>query len=678
MSRFSAISYGGDYNPEQWSAAMGYDEEAIWREDMRLMHLAGVNLVTVGVFSWAMHQPDETTFTFDWMDRLLDSLANQHIAVCLGTGTAAQPQWVSQRYPDVLPVDDLGLRRRHGGRQNYCPTSPDFRRLARQLVQQLAERYQHHPAVRFWHISNEYYGGATDKGLPCQCERCTSSFRAWLQQRYGTLATLNQRWVTSFWSHTYTDWGQIQFPGEQGEQSVQGLMLDYRRFLSDIYLECYLNEADVIRTVTPHIPITTNFLGAFKPIDYHHWAPHIDVISWDSYPTPQQDPASMAFAHDLMRGMKPGQPFLLMEQTPSQTQWQPYNPLKRPGIMRLQSYQAIAHGADGVMFFQWRRSRGSAEMWHGAIVNHAGDEDTRVFHEVAQLGQELRAIGDVVANTYVPSRVAILFSWPNWWAVEYQRGPSQDMRYLDDVLQYYRAVWSNHITVDVIPPDADLTPYAIVIAPLLHLVTEAQGHAIERFVEGGGTFLTTFHSGAVDEHQRAWLGAPGPLRRTLGVWIEEFDPLLPTMANTIEVGPESWLPQGPYPCTHWVDIVRLEGAQALATFGGDFYQGAPAITQHHLGMGAAYYVATRPTDALLHVVFQQLFAHHHLNAAVKAPPEVEVVSRGKDGKTVVFLLNHTASPCTVPLDVPMTNLLTGQRLETLVQLAGYGVLMLEL
>jgi beta-galactosidase len=676
MTNFSNVLYGGDYNPEQWSSAMGYDEETILNEDMQLMRLAGVNIATIGVFSWSMHQPDETTFTFDWLDRLMDRLYQNNIAACLGTGTAAIPAWLAHAYPDVLPVDDRGIHRRHGGRQNYCPTSPDFRRLARQLAQQLSERYRHHPALALWHVSNEYYGGATDRGIPCHCQRCTALFRDWLQARYKTLDELNQYWMTPFWSHTFTSWEQIDLPGENGEQSMQGHVLDYQRFLSQSYLECYLNEAQILRAITPNIPVTTNMLGVFKPIDFHQWASHIDIIAWDSYPEPEQHPSDIALVHDIMRGLKNGRPFLLMEQTPSQTQWQPYNPLKRPGMMRLQSYQAMAHGADGVMFFQWRRSRGAAEMLHGAIVGHAGGADTRVFREVAQLGQELSAVGSKVVGLNNVARVAVLFSWPNWWATEYQRGPSQDTNYLIDVSQIYHALWSQQINIDVISPDVDLSTYDIVVAPLWHLVTEQQGHAIEQFVEHGGIFVATYHSGVVDEYQRVWLGYPGPLRRTLGLWVEEFDPLTPNMTNTVEVEADSWLPIGSYPCTHWVDIIRTEDATPLATFGSDFYQGYPAITEHQLGAGAAYYIATRIGQELLQPFFQQLLLRKNIGATLAASHDVEVIYREQGGKKIIFALNHNTQMSTIHLNEPMVDLLTGQHHQEQLQLERYGVAML--
>ena len=655
--RLPRFAFGGDYNPEQWTPAFGHDEEAIWREDMRLMRLAGVNVATVGVFSWVALQPDEQTFTFEWLDRVLDLLAENGLFACLATATAAQPAWLSAAYPDVLPVDEDGLRHRHGRRQNYCPTSPDFRRLAQGLARRLAERYREHPALLLWHVSNEY-------GPTCYCDRCAARFREWLQARYGALEEVNRRWTTAFWSHTYTTWEQISPPGARGESSIQGLLLDYRRFVSDMNLECYRGETDVLHEITPHVPVTTNLMGFYKPLDYFAWAPHLDVVSWDSYPERSEHPSAVALRHDLMRGLKAGQAWLLLEQTPSQVQWRAHNPLKRPHIMRLLSYQAVAHGSDAVMYFQWRASHGSAEKYHGAVVSHAGHEHTRVFGEVADLGAELHRLGAGILGTRVPARVALVFHWPNWWNVEYRPGPSSALDYVAEVQRYYRPLWDRNIAVDVVPPDRDLSGYDLVIAPLLNMVSAEQGAALTRYVENGGAFLTTFFSGVVDENDRAWLGGyPGPLRKMLGLWVEEFDPLTPDMGNQVVVPEGAGLPAGRYACDLWCDLVHLEGAQALATYGEDFYAGRPAITEHRFGQGRALYVATRPEAPLIAALVERLLDDRDVTAPLDAPPGVEITRREGEGRSYTFVLNHNPHPARIPLPAPMQDLLTGQTHE---------------
>jgi beta-galactosidase len=669
-SRFPGILFGGDYNPEQWTPAMGYDGEIVWHDDLRLMHQAGVNLVTVGVFSWAALQPDEHTFNFEWLDRVLDLLAAHEIFACLGTGTAAQPAWLSVAYPEVLPVTAWRQRRSHGERMNYCPTNPTFRRFAQQLVHLLAERYRDHPALLLWHVSNEY-------GPVCYCDGCAARFRTWLQARYGSLDAINRRWVTPFWGHSFSAWEQIEPPSQLGDRSMQGLLLDYQKFMSEMNLEGFLEEATVLRTITPEVPVATNFHGLVKHLDYFAWAPHQDMIAWDSYPIVGDSPATTAFRLDLMRGLKGGQSWLLMEQTPSQTQWRAYNPLKRPGEMRLQSYQAIAHGADGALFFQWRQSRGGSEMYHGAIVGHAGHAHTRVFQEVAALGAELRALGQHLLGARSPARVGLLFSWPNWWAVEYQPGLHVALDYLDEVTRYYNALWQRHIAIDIIAPDSALDGYDLLLAPLLNMVSEQQGAAIERYVADGGVFLATYFSGIIAEDGRAWLGgSPGPLRHALGIWVEEVDPLQPGKNNRVVISEGERVAPGTYACDLWCEVVHLEGARALARFGEDFYAGAPAITEHHFGLGRAYYVATRPEPALLSQLMGGLLADLEITAPLAVPTGVEVSKRCAGSREFVFVLNHQIEEQVIALPEPMHDQLTGQFHEHQIRLAGRGVALL--
>jgi beta-galactosidase len=396
-----------------------------------------------------------------------------------------------------------------------------------------------------------------------------------------------------------------------------------------------------------------------KPLDYFAWTSHQDIIAWDSYPRHNTHPGTTAFYFDLMRGLGGGKPWLLLEQAPGQVQWHAENPLKRPGVMRLQTYQAIAHGSNSALFFQWRQSRTGEEMYHSAIISHAGHEDTRIFREFAALGAELTTLEPNLLTTTPQARVALLMSWPNWWAVENQHTPSSHFDYLAELQRYYHVLWQHNCTVDIVSPDADLSPYTLVLAPLFMLVSEEQGAQIEHYVEQGGTFLTTYFSGMIDEHYRAWLGGyPGPLRRTLGIWVEEFDPLPGGKTNTllINVGQEDW--SGTYTCDHWCDVVHLEGAHALSLFGDDFYAGNPAITEHEFGLGRALYIATRPDTACLDALLKRLEMQLQLTASLEVPEEVEVIQR-QDAHTVyTFILNHSSTTQQITLPDPMCNVLT--------------------
>lgn len=654
--------HGGDYNPEQWP-------EAVWDEDMRLMQQCHFTIATVGVFSWAALQPEEERFTFDWLDRVLEKLATSGRLICLATPTAAQPAWMSQRYPDVLRADAWGNRRHHGWRVNYCPTSPNYRRFSVQIARKLAERYAHAPGLVAWHISNEYLA-------PCYCENCATAFREWLQQRYDSLEDLNQKWWTAFWSHTYSDWSQIEPPYANGEQSLHALTIDYRRFQNDMMLECFKGERAALRAYSPHLPITTNMMNTYPDLDYRTWASEVDVISWDCYPAADDQASDIAFAHDFMRGLRDGQPFMLMEQTPSNQNWQEYNTLKRPGILRLWSYLAVAHGAETVMYFQWRRSRGEFEKLHGAVVEHSGRSDARVFQEVRQLGEELLHLQDATLGGVTPSQVALLFDWNNWWAIDSSSGPVRDKHYVSTIRQHYTAFWQKNVPVDIVFSDSDFSRFRVLLAPLLYMLKPGVAERISEFVRRGGTFVTTYFSGIVDEHDLAFDGGyPGPLREVLGIWNEEIDALPPERKNSIVLqdGGET------YSCGHLCALLHCEGASALATYGDDFYKGTPVVTRHRFGKGTAYYVGSEPEPRFLADFYGQLLKEQQIVPVLSTPVGVEATCRQTARGTLLFLLNHnsTSTQITLPTDKGYRDLLHDQEITSSLSLAGYDVAILK-
>ena len=649
---FTRILYGGDYNPIQWP-------REVWNEDMRLFKKAGINSATVNVFSWAKLQPNEETYDFSELDDVIDMLGKENFDIVLATSTAAMPAWLAKKYPEVTRVDFEGRRHKFGQRHNHCPNSPVWRRYARQLASELAKRYGKNPHVTCWHINNEYNTG-------CYCENCEKAFRVWLRKKYGSLEALNAAWNTEFWGHTFYDWDEIVAPnsladgmgfGWTRKTAFAGISLDYDRFLSDSLLENYKMERDAIREHDPDTPITTNLMGTYKGLDYFKWAKEMDIVSWDNYPAYNTPWSETAMRHDLMRGLK-NQPFMLMEQTPSQQNWQAYNSLKRPGQMRAQSYQTIAHGADTIQFFQLRRSKGACEKFHGAVISHSGSEETRVFQECSQLGAELAALGSQLLGADNPAQVGILFDWDNYWALEYTSGPSVDLKYCNQIHQYYRYFYDRHIPVDMVPMDGDFSRYKAIVAPVLYMVKEGVAEALTAFVEAGGTLITGFMSGIVDQSDNVHLGGyPGPLRKLCGVWAEEIDALAPEQSNTLK-----FMDGSQSKCGLLCDILHLEGAQALAVYGEDFYAGAPAVTKNAYGKGTVYYVGTQPEAQGLDKILDSLTGHGEIHPLIPDRTQLEVTRRVKDGTEFWFILNLTGKPQPLPESFAgETDMLTGEK-----------------
>ncbi|WEG11745.1 beta-galactosidase [Pullulanibacillus sp. KACC 23026] len=631
--------YGGDYNPEQWT-------EEVWEEDLRLFKLAKINIVTINVFTWSLIQSDETTYNFEWLDKVIDHLYQNGISICLATGTANHPAWMAKKYPDVLSVDFEGRKRKFGFRHNSCPNSPSYQQFAKELVSRLVDRYGNHPAVSIWHVNNEM-------GCQCYCENCEAAFRIWLEKKYGTLKAVNKAWNTRFWGHTFYDWDEIVLPNLLSEHldknnpdrtAFQGITLDYYRFNSDSVLDRYLDDYHIIRKKDPQTPITTNYHGhaTYKPLDYFKWSQYMDIVAWDNYPAYNTPISTTAFRLDMMRGFKNGDPFLIMEQTPSQQNWQPYNSLKRPNVMRLWSYQALAHGANSVMFFQLRRSIGACEKFHGAVIEHAGHEQTRVFQEVSELGRELKELDLTLLESRVESKVALLFDWENWWAVSFSSGPTDLLDYVKEVQNYYDAFFNQNIQVDIINSETDLSKYDLVMAPVLYMVKPGLSTRLEAFVQKGGLFVTTFFSGIVNENDLVTLGGyPGELRKLLGIWVEEMDALFPDQKNQMIVKGQFGALKRDYECGILCDLLHSEGAEVIAEFGDDFYKGMPCLTKNQFGKGEAWYVATSPESAFLEDFVLSLCKHKGIKPIDEVPRGIEVTKRTCDGQSFLFYLNHT-------------------------------------
>lgn len=664
--KFKRILYGGDYNPNQWP-------REVWNEDMRIFRDARINSATINVFSWAKLQPSEEEYDFAELDEIIDMLSRENYDIVLATSTAALPAWMVKKYPEVARTDYEGRHHKFGQRHNACPNSPVYRKYAEALASKLAKRYGSNPHVVCWHINNEYGG-------ECYCENCEKEFRVWLKKKYHTIEALNKAWNLEFWGHTIYDWDEVVLPnvlseGLPGDKTAfAGISIDYRRFNSDSILSNYVMERDAIRAFNRDAVITTNLMGTYKGLDYFKWAREMDIVSWDNYPSFDTPWSMTAMSHDLMRGLKDA-PFMLMEQTPSQQNWQPYNSLKRPGQMRAQSYQTLAHGADTIQFFQLRRSVGACEKFHGAVIAHAGTPDTRVFRETKQLGQELEGLSDILPGAVNMAEVGIIFDWDNYWALEYTSGPSVDLTYVKHIHQYYEYFYNRNIAVSMIPADADFSGYKVVVAPVLYMVKDGMKEALEAFVKAGGVLVTTYMSGIAGESDNVHLGGyPGPLRELAGVWVEEIDALAPEQRNEV-VFHDGMKVQ----CRLVCDLMHLEGAESLAVYDQDFYAQMPAVTRNTFGEGAVFYVGTWLEENGLAKVLGMAVEEAGVASVIQEQTGLEVVCRKADNCTLYFVMNFRDETFIVPsLLAGHVDLLTGEPVKEGQTLKKYDVMVVRM
>ena len=672
-SLFPSIRYGGDYNPDQWP-------REVWDDDVRLMQKAGVSTATVGVFSWARLEPRPGEFDFEWLDDVMDRLYAGGIRVCLATATASPPPWLAKLHPETLPVDENGITLAVGSRQQYSPSSPVYKEYAVRLATKLAERYGNHPALESWHINNEY-GCHVSRSYDAAA---TAAFRDWLAKKYGSIAALNHAWGTSFWSQGYSSFDEIPAPTKAPTFRNPTHMLDFQRFSSDAMLDLYLAELAVLRRLTPNVPVTTNFMGFFTGADYWRWAPHLDFITDDAYPDPADAHTYVEAAarRDLMRSLGGGRPWLLMEQATSAVNWRRHNAAKPAGMNRLHSLQAVARGADGIQYFQWRQAKAGAEKFHSAMVPHGG-EHTRVFREVAALGAELRELSPSVLGLGVPASVAIVFDWDALWATSQEATPTA-LDYVQLVQAWYAGFLRRGVTVDFVRPGQNLSAYALVVAPVLQAASAADLANLAGYAAAGGTLVVTYQSGVLDENLHVYLGGylggqGSPLQQALGVHVEEFTPL---HGSDGFAAPSGAHVDGEFSgdCEIWQEVVINDDAEVLATFTDGPSAGQPAITRrdvqvvepvesttplvkpvaltepdevkpdnpvveaaHRAGLettttGSAWYVATQPSDALLDKLVDRWLSDTGVTALFAEPtPGAEAVQRGD----LIFLLNHT-------------------------------------
>lgn len=670
INKFPHLIHGCDYNPEQW---LNYPD--ILKKDIDLMKEAKINCVSLGIFSWSTLQPDEDIFNLDWLESIINNLYENGIYTILATPSGAMPQWLTKKYPEVMQMDSNRVRHLAGKRHNFCMSSPIFKEKIRTLNKKLSERFSNHKGVILWHISNEFGNNATDGS--CHCPLCQEEFRKFLKEKYKTLDNLNHSWWSTFWSHTYTDWSQIESPSPQGETWLHGLTLDWKRFTSNQILKSYLHEVDSVKEYNPNLPVTTNMMDFFEPINYYSFAPYLDVVSWDSYPNWNQyedniDVAvSTSAMHNIFRSLKK-QPFLLMESTPSIVNWKPINTQKRPNIHMLSSMQAIAHGSNSVQYFQWRKSRGSFEKFHGAVVGHKGTNDTREYLSVKSVGERLSNLPCEIYDTVNKPKVAIIFDWENWWAINDTMGPKENMDYVKTMLEHYKPFWNMGIDVDIIDMEQDLSAYKLVIAPMTYMLKEEFAKRVRTFVNKGNTYITTYWSGIVNETDLCFLGGfPGLISDILGICEEEIDATTDKITNSINYNNKQYL------TNNLCDVIHTTTAKVLATYNHDYYKDFPAVTKNIYGKGTAYYIASKNEESFQNDFYQNIVNELGIKPNINTClPYGVTVNKRCGEKDFYFLQNYNSTPTKVYLDDKYINVETNKSYEHEINLDGYSCVIL--
>lgn len=642
------IWYGGDYNPDQWP-------EEVWDDDVRLMKKAGVNLVSVGIFSWAKIETSEGVYDFDWLDRIIDKLGEAGIAVDLASATASPPMWLTQAHPEVLWKDYRGDVCQPGARQHWRPTSPVFREYALKLCRAMAEHYKGNPYVVAWHVSNEY--GCHNRFD--YSEDAEHAFQQWCEERYGTIDAVNDAWGTAFWAQRMNDFSEIVPPRFIGDGNFMnpGKLLDFKRFSSDALKAFYIAERDTLAEITPDLPLTTNFMvsASGSVLDYDDWGDEVDFVSNDHYFIPGEAHLDeLAFSASLVDGIARKDPWFLMEHSTSAVNWREINYRKEPGQLVRDSLAHVAMGADAVCYFQWRQSKAGAEKFHSAMVPHAG-EDSAVFRDVCELGADLNKLSDegILGSRLAKSRVAVVFDYESEWATEHTATPTQHVHHVDEPLAWFRALADQGVTADVVPVHGAWDDYEMVVLPSVYLLSEETTRRVRDYVVGGGRLVVTYYTGISDEKDHVWLGGyPGSIRDVVGVRVEEFMP----MGDDFTGVPDHLELSNGAVAHDIADVIgSVDGtATVLETFKDDPWtgmDGAPAIVAHTFGEGRSVYVGARlGRDGIALSLPEILDSLGMAEAGGNDGRVLHVEREGADGSRFVFSFNRTHETVRVPVE----------------------------
>ncbi|MBI3882499.1 MAG: beta-galactosidase [Verrucomicrobia bacterium] len=677
--------FGVDYHPEHWVFpydGTAEDPEARWIRDAELMVECGVNVVRMGEFAWGLYEPEEGKFNFDWMVRAMNVMQTAAIKVVLATPTAAPPVWLTEKHPEILPLDERRIALYHGTRHAYCKNSDLYWDYCRKIVRAMTGAFGQHGQLIAWQVDNGIGAHRTETSFNDETRR---DWHAWLRAKYQTVERLNELLGLRFWGQVVTDFNQVPMPKHTPTVHNPALLLDWQRFSSDTCVAFVRMQADLLRELTPDIPVTTNLRPLARQFDHFDLAEALDFVSMDSNATIKSRSAENAMEIDLMRSLKKSEVrtpdgesgFWVMEQKAGQVNWQEVNSLVRPGVVRMFTHQLLSRGANGVLYFFWRQPRIGSEKFYGGVLTHDGRGDNRVFQEIKQIGEEVQKLAPTLAGTQVFPEVAILYSHDNEWALKFPMQPNKHFNLREHVQLFYNALHGRNIPVDFARPLDDLSRYKLVIAPSLHLLSGAEADHLKLFVHNGGTLVATCNTGLVDEHNIASASAfPHDLTEVFGLEVREFDTLAPTEENHL-------IFKGNFPSTHahparlWCDLIEVRDCQVVATYAKDFYAGQPAITVHKFGMGNAAYVGTTSHQSF----YLDLIAWARNLAGVtpllKVPDSIEVSLRQSDTAKIYFCLNHQNSPVRITFYKPMHDFLSGKTFTGNYDLPPHGVLVLD-
>jgi beta-galactosidase len=677
--------FGVDYHPEQWVYPYGgtpENPEAAWERDAELMVTAGVNVVRIGEFTWGICEPEEGKTDFTWLNRVMDIMGKAGIKVVLATPTGAPPIWLTKKHPEILPVDERGLTKREGTRRAACLNSDVYWSHSKRIVEGLARAVGKNPHLIAWQIDNGIGGNFTEAAFNEDTRR---DWHGWLEAKFETVERMNDLMGLRHWGQVVTAWNQVPMPMMAPTIHNPALVLNWCRFCSDTIVQFVKMQADLLHEITPACPVTTNLRPLVHRFDHFDLAEIIDFVSIESTAVLKARSAELACEIDMLRSLKKkdirtpdgDNGFWVMEQKAGNVNWQDVNSLVRPGVLRMFTYQLVSRGATAVLFFRWRQPRFGSEKFHGAVLPHTPRTDGRVFKEVSQLGDEMKLLAPVIKGTHVQAETCILYSHDNEWTLQQPMQPNKHFSLREHILLFYTAFHDRNIPVDFARPAEDLSRYKLVIAPSLHLLSGGEADRLKLYVQNGGTLVTTFNTGLVDEHNVAPdTGYPHDLTDLFGMEVVEFDQLPPGEENHLTF-------KGTFPTTHlhaarlWCDLIEPKDCQILATYAKDFYAGRPAMTMHTFGLGKAIYIGTLSHQHFYHDLLTWLRQMCNLHPLLKVPDSVEVSLRQKDDTKIYFLLNHQNSPLRIQFYKPMHDFLTGNTFSGNFDLQPHGVLVLD-